>query len=278
MGALDRKIALVTGASRGVGKGVALALGEAGATVYVTGRSRQGEAQTVPLPGTINETAELVTEAGGQGIAFCCDHSNDAEVAALFAQIQREQGKLDILVNSAWGGYQAKQRAAASGGRSGFRTAFWKMPPDYIDSMFDVGVRSTYTASVHAAAMMAKRGAGMIVHITSEIEVGKADNVAYGASRAAINRMAADMGAELVAHGVVVVGLAPGYVVTEMLRGKRPPGWILPSLETPYFVGKAVVALATDVDVARYSGQVVRTRVLAREYGFSDINGHMPRP
>lgn len=274
---LEGKVALVTGASRGVGKGVAQALGEAGATVYVTGRSRRGEKATVPLSGTIDETAELVTAAGGKGIAVVCDHGDDAQVGALFAQIKREQGRLDMLVNNAWGGYQAKQRAKAEGGRSGFRTVFWKMEPEFIDTMFTVGVRSTYVASVHAAAIMTQAKSGLIVHITSSLEPGKADNVAYGASRAAINAMAAEMARELLPSGVTVVALAPGYVATEMLRAGRSPEWILPSLETPHFVGRAVVALATDANALRQSGMVLGTRTLALEYGFTDLKGRLPK-
>jgi dehydrogenase/reductase SDR family protein 1 len=125
--------------------------------------------------------------------------------------------------------------------------------------------------------MMAKAKSGLIVHITSALEPGKADNVAYGASRAAINAMAADMGRELAPQGVAVVALAPSYVATEMLRAGRSPEWILPSLETPHFVGNAVVALATDANVLRQSGKVLGTRRLAQEYGFTDLNGHMPR-
>src|SRR6185503_822558 len=122
---LHKKVAIVTGASRGIGKGVALALGTAGAIVYVTGRTEDPNNATVPLPGTIHETAALVTQAGGLGIALRCDHSDDAQVRAVFDRIHTEQGRLDLLVNNAWSGYQAKQRSK----KSGFHTSFWKLPP-----------------------------------------------------------------------------------------------------------------------------------------------------
>lgn len=127
MADLTGQSALVTGASRGIGKGIAMALGEAGATVYLTGRTEGADTATVPLPGSIHETAALVTQAGGTGIAIPCDHADDAQVEAVFARIEQERGGLDILVNNAWSGYQAKQRNA----KSGFHTAFWKMPPTF---------------------------------------------------------------------------------------------------------------------------------------------------
>src|SRR5690349_12717429 len=147
---LQGKVALVSGASRGIGRGVAQALGAAGATVYLTGRTEHPSEATVPLPGSIHETAALVNEAGGTGIAVRCDHSDDAQVRAVFDRIQTEQGRLDLLVNNAWSGYQAKQRSK----KSGFHTSFWKLPPTFWDTMFTVGVRSDYVASGYAAAIM----------------------------------------------------------------------------------------------------------------------------
>jgi NAD(P)-dependent dehydrogenase (short-subunit alcohol dehydrogenase family) len=150
---LHKHVVLVTGASRGIGKGIAQALGTAGATVYVTGRTEDPDNATVPLPGTIHETAALVTQAGGLGIAVRCDHSDDAQVRAVFECIHAEQGRLDLLVNNAWSGYQAKQRSK----KSGFHTSFWKLPPAFWDTMFMVGVRSHYVASGYAAALMVQQ-------------------------------------------------------------------------------------------------------------------------
>jgi len=141
---LHGKVVLVTGASRGIGKGVAHALGAAGATVYVTGRTDHPTNATVPLPGTIHETAALVTQAGGVGIALRCDHQDDAQVHSVFEHIHAAHGHLDLLVNNAWAGYQAKQRSK----KNGFHTPFWKLAPTFWDTMFTVGVRSHYVASV----------------------------------------------------------------------------------------------------------------------------------
>jgi dehydrogenase/reductase SDR family member 1 len=269
---LTGKIALVTGASRGIGKGVAIALGEAGATVYVTGRTEGHDTATVPLPGTIHETAALVTEAGGRGIALQCDHADDAQVEAVFARIQAEHGQLDLLVNNAWAGYQAKQRSS----KSGFHTAFWKMPPSFYDSMHTVGVRSTYAASVFAARMMVSQQSGLIVHISAPAGGGYAENVAYGVSKAAVDRMAADMSHELRDQQVAVISLWPGIVATEMIMAKRKDQRLAPYMESPIFVGRAVVGLMGDPNLAGKSGRILVTRDLAAEYGFSDINSHTP--
>ena len=273
MTSLSTTIALVTGASRGIGKGIAEALGAAGATVYLTGRTEDADSATVPLPGTIHETAELVTQAGGYGIALRCDHAEDAQVRAVFDQIQAEQGRLDLLINNAWAGYQPKQRS----NKSGFHTAFWKLPPAFWDTMFTVGVRSHYVASGYAAAMMVQQGSGLIVQLTAGAGDAYGENVAYGVSKAAVNRMVADMAHELQKHPVTVVGLRPDIVATEMLLKGKKTQRLEPWMESPLFVGRAVVALATDPQVHAKTGGVYGTRALAREYGFSDIGGHQPK-
>lgn len=270
---LLRKVALVTGASRGIGKGIAQALGAAGATVYITGRTEHATNATVPLPGTIHETAALVSQAGGTGIAIHCDHNDDAQVRAVFDQIQTEQGRLDVLVNNAWTGYQAKQRSK----KSGFHTSFWKLPPLFWDSMFTVGVRSHYVASGYAAAMMVPQGHGLIVHLSAAAGEGYSANVAYGVSKAAVNRMAADMAHELRPYQVAVVALSPDIVATEMLMAGRKKQTLEKWMETPLFVGRAVVSLATDSQIMAKTGCLYRTRALAQEYGFTDVDGHQPK-
>jgi NAD(P)-dependent dehydrogenase (short-subunit alcohol dehydrogenase family) len=270
---LHEKIALVTGASRGIGRGIAQALGAAGATVYLTGRTEHLSNATVPLPGTIHETAALVTQAGGLGIAVPCDHSDDSQVRTVFERIHAEHSRLDVLVNNAWTGYQAKQRSK----KSGFHTAFWKLPPTFWDTMFTVGVRSHYIASNYAAAMMVGQQAGLIVQLTASAGEKYSENVAYGVSKAAVNRMTADMAHELLPHHVTVVGLCPDIVATEMLMKGRKSQELAKWMETPLFVGRAVVALANDPQVNAKTGKVYRTRALAREYGFTDVDGHQPK-
>lgn len=267
------KIALVTGASRGIGKGIARELGASGATVYVTGRTESKTNATVPLPGTIHETAALVTQAGGIGIAVPCDHRDDAQVRALFERIEKEKGRLDLLVNNAWEGYQAKQR----GKGSGFKTPFWQAPPTFWDTMHQVGVRSHYVASVFAAALMVQQRAGLIVHLTATVGSAYAENVAYGVAKAAVNRMASDMAVELRPYNVAVIALCPSMVATEMIMARRKSQALEKWMETPAFVGRAVVALATDPHVMTRSGTVCMTRALAHEYGFTDIGGHQPK-
>ncbi len=246
---LEGNVALVTGASRGIGKGVAHALGAAGAIVYLTGRSEHPGDTTVPPPGTIHETAALVSQAGGHGIALHCDHSDDAQVKAVVDRIRSEQGRLDLLVNNAWSGYQAKQRSK----KSGFHTPFWKLPPTFWDTMFTVGVRSHYVAGVAAAAMMARQQSGLIVHLTATAGESYSANVAYGVSKAAVNRMAADMAHELAPYQVVLVALCPDIVATEMLMVGRKRQALEKWMETPLFVGRAVVALASDPQISAMS-------------------------
>jgi dehydrogenase/reductase SDR family protein 1 len=270
---LNGKVALVTGASRGIGKGIAQALGTAGATVYVTGRTESPSDATVPLPGTIHETATLVSEAGGRGIAVRCDHSDDAQVREIFDRITSEQGRLDLLVNNAWTGYQAKQRSK----KSGFHTSFWKLPPTFWDSMFTVGVRSNYVASGYAAAMMVRQQSGLIVHLTATAGEKYGENVAYGVSKAAVNRMTTDMAHELQPYQVTVVALCPFIVATEMLMSKHKTQALEKWMETPLFVGRSVVALASDPEVHVRTGKVYYTRALAQEYGFTDVDGHQPK-
>lgn len=273
MQTLKEQIALVTGASRGIGKGIAQALGAAGATVYVTGRTEHKSDATVPLPGTIHETAELVTQAGGTGIAIRCDHQDDDQVRAVFEQIMDTHGRLDLLVNNAWEGYQAKQRSK----KSGFHTSFWKLPPTFWDTMFTVGVRSHYVASVYGAAIMVQQQRGLIVQISAAARNKYSENVAYGVSKAAVNRLTMDMAHELKPHQVAVIALCPDIVATEMIMMRRKDQALEKWMESPLFVGRAVVALATDPQVMQKTGSVLRTRALAQEYGFTDVGGHQPQ-
>ena len=211
MSALRGKIALVTGASRGVGKGVALGLGEAGATVYVMGRTVSEPSAPEQLPGTIHSTAATVTALGGRGIAIRCDHSDDIATQNAFNCVLAEAGRLDILVNSAWGGYERM----VENGRFSWPDPFWQQPSWRWDAMFESGVRAAYMASACAARIMIQQRRGLIVNISFWASRKYVGNTAYGAAKAATDKMTRDMARELRDHNVSVAGLYPGLVRTE---------------------------------------------------------------
>jgi dehydrogenase/reductase SDR family protein 1 len=259
---LAGQVAIVTGASRGVGKGIALGLGEAGATVYVTGRSVQKGA----LPGTIGETAEAVSALGGRGIAAACDHSDDAQVAQLIARVNREQGRLDILVNNAFAVPDGKLLAP-----------FWELPIEQWDVMHRVGLRSHYVATWHAAPLMIAQKLGLVVNVSSFGAKIQAVNVAYGVGKAGVDRMTRDMGRELKAHGVTVISLWPGVVKTErLLADPERLGFDMTNGESPLLSGRAVAAIASDPERLAKTGSAVIVAELAKEYGFQEIDGSAP--
>jgi dehydrogenase/reductase SDR family protein 1 len=273
MKSLAGKVALVTGASRGVGKGIALGLGEAGATVYITGRTVEAGKAAVDLPGTIHETADEVTQLGGKGIAIRCDHRNDQEVEAVFQRIRAEQNRLDILVNNVWGGYEHFNDGTEFWKEQGF----WTVPLSRWDKMFQAGVRAHYAASVLAAPIMIAQRSGLIVNISFFAAQKDNAGVAYGVAKAASDRMAACMAYELREHNVAVVSLYPGLVRTESVM-KAAQYFDLSNSESPQFIGRAVAALASDPNIMQKSGQVLVAAALALEYGFTDIDGKQPRP
>ena len=261
---LAGQVAIVTGASRGVGKGIAIGLGEAGATVYVTGRT----VAPGPWPGTIGETAEAVTAAGGRGIAVPCDHADDAQVRALFERVDAEAGRLDVLVNNAF--------AIPEGRVLG---KFWELPIAQWDTMHAVGLRSHYVASWFAAPRMIAAGRGLVVQVSSAGAKIHAVNVAYGVGKAGVDRMARDMARELAPHGVCVVSLWPGVVKTERLLLEPARIGFDPSRgESPVVSGRAVVAIAADPQRMARSGKPWMVGDLARAYGFTDVDGSVPVP
>jgi NAD(P)-dependent dehydrogenase (short-subunit alcohol dehydrogenase family) len=272
---LQGKIAVVTGASRGAGRGIALVLGEEGATVYVTGRSVRGGPTTHDWPETIDETAEMVTARGGAGIPVRCDHTVDEQVEALFERVKREHGRLDILVNNAWGG------ADVPAG-DGLFAEFWKQPLARWDSMLMAGVRSHMTTSYFAVPLMLPHRRGLIAN-TSFLFTEYFGTVFIDVAVAAMNRMAVGMAHELRPHKIAAVALSPGHIRTEnMLRayGTDEENWHkvphLKDSESPQYVGRAVAALASDPQVMRHSGKTLTVSELAREYGFTDIDGRQP--
>lgn len=270
---LQGKVALVTGASRGVGKGIALGLGEAGATVYITGRTTEGEQAAVALSGTIAETAQAVTALGGLGLAVRCDHCDDDGVRALFQQIQREQGRLDILVNNVWGGYEHFNDGTAHWLEKGF----WTVPLDRWDKSFQAGVRAHYVASVLAAPLMIAQKSGLIVNISFFAAQRVDRGVSYSVAKVADDHMAACMAYELREHNVAAVSLYPGLVRTEGVMAAAQ--WFdLSNSESPQFLGRAVAALASDPNIMQKSGQVLVAAQVALDYMFTDIDGKQPRP
>lgn len=273
MDSLKNRIALVTGASRGVGKGIALGLGEAGATVYLSGRTAEPESGPMGLPGTIQETAEAVNTLGGMGIPVRCDHTDDHQVEALFEQIIREQNRIDLLVNSVWGGYERM----FENDQFTWPYPFWMQPIWRWDAMFNSGVRAQYVASTFAAKQMVKRGSGLIINLSFWAAQKKIGNVAYGVSKAATDRMTSYMAEELKPHGVTVISMYPGLVRTESVM--RAAAFMdLSNSESPQYIGRAVAALASDPDVMKRTGTVCVAAALGKEYGFDDIDGKQPVP
>lgn len=269
-------MAVVTGASRGIGKGIALELGAAGATVYVTGRTvTPGEH---PLPGTVGETAAEIDALGGHGVAVACDHHVDGQVEAVFDQVMRECGRLDVLVNNV---FSSPAMVPWLG------QPFWDLPIEAWDETIDIGVRSHYVASRFAVPLLFATGGGVIVNVSSSGATQYAHNVPYGVGKAALDKMTADMARDLAPHGVAVVSVWPGLVRTELVSmGAREtedgrqvlglPGegeFDLADAESPRFTGRAVVALATDPEVTGRSGRAFPVAQLADEYGFTDVDG-----
>jgi dehydrogenase/reductase SDR family member 1 len=253
---LDGRVALVTGASRGVGKGIALELIDAGATVYVTGR-----------------TVADMQYVSGKGTAIECDHRNDADVESAFRRIADEQERLDILVNNVWGGYENM----IENGAFTWTRPFWQQPLWRWDAMFQAGVRAHYAASQLGAAMMVTQRSGLIVNISFWAAQKYVGNVAYGVSKAATDKMTADMSRELREYNVAVVSLYPGLVRTEKVM--QAAEWLdLSNSESPQFIGRAVVALASDPGLMEKTGKVLIAAGLADEYGFTDIDGKTPKP
>jgi NAD(P)-dependent dehydrogenase (short-subunit alcohol dehydrogenase family) len=261
-------IAVVTGASRGAGAGIAHALGSHGCTVYVTGRTRT--AAGAGPAGTIDETATRVTDAGGTGIAVAVDHHDDAQVEALFDQIRRDHGRVDILVNNA-----AIIRDEMMG-----RTKFWDEPINVIDTL-DVGLRSSYVATVYAAPLMITQEKGLVAFSSSSGAVHYAFGPAYGVPKAGTDKMAADMAFDFRDFGVAAVSIWMGSLLTDRVRkivagNPQKFGHILDSAETPELTGHVIWALYNDPGLMSVSGQALIGAELAVKYGITDEGGRQP--
>jgi NAD(P)-dependent dehydrogenase (short-subunit alcohol dehydrogenase family) len=276
-------IAVVTGASRGAGRGIALELGAAGATVYVTGRSTRASPGrgyerflallgTEAPPGSIEDTAEAVTRTGGSGIPVQCDHTIECQVAGLFQRVADEQhGRLDLLVNNAWGGHQDPAHVVRP---------FWELPATFWDGMFQAGVRNHILAAKYAAPLLISRGAGLILTVTFWDRDRYTGHFYYDLAKAAMTRLAFGLAQDLRPHGVASVAVSPGWMRTEfVLAGHRTDEehWrevpALARTESPRYLGRAVVALARDPTILTRTGGVFRVGDLAAEYGFSDVDG-----
>jgi NAD(P)-dependent dehydrogenase (short-subunit alcohol dehydrogenase family) len=263
------RVAVVTGASRGAGRGIAIALGNAGYTVYVTGRTmKEGEAA---LPGTIGETADAVTAAGGKGIAVRVDHSSDAEGKALFEKVEAEQGRLDILVNNV--AYIDDELILPGG--------FWEKTLDLVN-ILDVGLRSQYVASYYAAPMMVRQKKGLIVFTSSFGSVCYMHGAAYGAQKAGVDKFAADMAVDLKEHNVAAVSIWMGMLMTERSKkaiAEHPDiyGKLAEMAETPEYTGHVIAKMYDDPDIMSLSGQtVIGAEIAPDRYGLTDEGGKTP--
>jgi NAD(P)-dependent dehydrogenase (short-subunit alcohol dehydrogenase family) len=262
-------VAVVTGASRGAGRGIAIALGMHGCTVYVTGRTQTpGDAS---LPGTIHETAEAVTAAGGKGIAVRVDHGEDEQIRALFDRVRRDQGRLDILVNNACA---LHDQLTAPG-------HFWEKPLEIVD-MLDVGLRSGYVASYYAAPMMVQQRRGLVLFTSASGSVHYVYGPAYGAHKAGMDKFAADMAVDFKDFNVAALSVWMGALLTDRLRqviASDPAkyGYLENVAETPEFTGHIIWALCNDPQLMEMSGQTVIGAEMALKYGIRDQGGRQPR-
>jgi NAD(P)-dependent dehydrogenase (short-subunit alcohol dehydrogenase family) len=271
MSSLQGKVAVVTGASRGIGKGIALALAAEGATVYVTGRTVTPG--SYPLPGTVGETAVEADRRGGKGIAVQVDHARDEQVAALFEQVAREQGRLDILVNNAFALPEDLTEPQP----------FWEKPISNWQ-MVDVGVRSNFVAAWHAAKIMVPQQSGLIVATSGYVGVTYTYGVVFGTCKSAVDRMARDMAIELKPHNIASISMWLGLTFTERAERalKRNPTMKSQTVTDPNvgssveFPGRVIAALARDPNVMRRSGGTYIAAELAMDYGVTDIDGKVP--
>jgi NAD(P)-dependent dehydrogenase (short-subunit alcohol dehydrogenase family) len=269
---LSGRVALVTGASRGVGKGIAVVLGECGATVYVTGRSTRENPTT--RPGTVEDTADEVTRRGGRGVAAATDHADDDEVERLFERIHRDEGRLDLVVANAWGGYEGYDHET-------FSAPLWEQPASRWEAMFERGLRAHFTAARLAARMMVDARRGVIVCTGGFDRPGfYLGNAFYDVVKAATGRLVVALAHELGPHGVAAVGVYPGFTRTEAVVAGFAAGGMEPPPEThsPEFVGRAVASVAADPDVLELSGTGAQAAVYAERYRFRDVDGRAIAP
>ncbi len=274
---LANQVAVVAGATRGAGRGIARMLGAAGATVYCTGRSVRGRPATAGRPETIEETAELVTTEGGRGLAVRTDHTVESEVERLFARVRAERGRLDVLVNDVWGGDTLTE----------WGTPFWELSTARGLELLERAVHSHIMTSRHGVPLMVERNAGLVVEVTDGDTFGYRGNFFYDVAKNAVIRLGYAMAADLHAHRVTALAITPGFLRSEAVLesfGVAEANWrdavekdpYFAESETPCYVGRAVAALAADPNVEVKSGGLFSSWALAKEYGFTDVDGGRP--
>jgi len=274
---LTGRIALVAGATRGAGRGIAVELGAAGATVYVSGRTTRSARSDLDRPETIEDTADLVTKAGGTGIAVPCDHTRPDQVAALVDQIRAAYGRLDLLINDVWGGDPLSE----------WGTPFWQLDLGKIRTLWERAVLTHLITSQHAVPLMLQHPGGLIVEVTDGDGTRYRGNLAYDLVKTAVNRLALAQAEELREHHITALAVTPGFLRSEAMldgfgvteanwrdAGKRDPNFL--ASETPRYIGRVVAALATDPHVHSRTGTVLTSWDLADEYDINDIDGTHP--
>ena len=280
-GPLEGKIALVSGATRGAGRGIAVALGEAGATVYATGRSTREKRSEIDRPETIEETAELVTAAGGEGIAVAVDHLDSAQVRGLVERIDSDHGRLDVLVNDIWGSEHLFE----------WSTPVWEHDLDNGLRLLRLAIHTHLITSHHALPLLLRRPGGLVVELTDGTAAYNADHyrvsMFYDLAKTSVTRMAWALAQELGPHEGTAVALTPGWMRSEAMlehHGVNEASWRDATQRTPHFcisespryVGRAVAALAADPDASRWNGQSLSSGQLAKVYSFTDLDGTRP--
>lgn len=271
------QVALVAGGTRGAGRGISVELGAAGATVIVTGRSTRHARSDLQRPETIEETAERVSAAGGEGIPVRVDHEDAEQVAELAARVRRDFGRLDVLVNDVWGGDPITQ----------WDTPFWELDVALIDRLWRQAVRTHVLTSQALVPMMIEARRGLVVEVTDGVGDHYRGSMGYDLVKTAVSRLAYGMADELRPHGVTALAVTPGFLRSEAVLdvfGVTEDTWQdgarkdphFAASETPHFVGRAVAALATDQHVARKAGRTLTSWDLSEEYGFSDLDGRRP--
>jgi NAD(P)-dependent dehydrogenase (short-subunit alcohol dehydrogenase family) len=274
---LGGKVALVAGATRGAGRGIACMLGAAGAVVYCTGRTGAGQTSPMARPETLEETAALVDGHGGEGVAVRTDHTREADVAALIGRIEAERGRLDILVNDIWGGDPMIDWSAK----------FWTLDIAAARALVDQAILSHLITARHAAPLMVRQGSGLIVEVSDGHHDGYRGHLLYDMVKNTVNRLGYAMAWDLHGTGVTALTVCPGFLRSEAMLdhfGVSEANWrdavakdpFFRESETPFFVGRAVAALAADPETHRKAGQVLFAADLAGEYGFTDIDGRRP--